>query len=69
MPAATGDASAKEMLKRLGLDDPELTKDRASTLALLDSGDLDVEDFWNTATDEVENLAHVAYQHCGRILP
>ena len=48
-----GDSAANEMILQLGLDHPELVRARKTTLALIDGGDLDVEDFW----DEVEEVA------------
>jgi len=57
------------MIDLLGLDHPELIADRAATLALLDSDELSVEDFWDGENYRAESFGHVAFEHVGRVLP
>jgi len=68
-PREVGDVSAIQMIDLLGLDHPELIADRAATLALLDSDELSVEDFWDGENYRAESFGHVAFEHVGRVLP
>ena len=64
-----GDSAANEMILQLGLDHPELVRARKTTLALIDGGDLDVEDFWDEVEEVAQSFAHVAYQNSGSTIP
>lgn len=68
-PATALDTAAVEMIKRLGLDHPELEKDRETVLFLIDDGQLDLNDFWDSMSGSAESYAHVAYQHFGIRMP
>ena len=63
------DAAAREMIKQLQLDHPELIKDRETTLALLDANELNVADFWDAGKQAAESFGHIAYQHSDGTLP
>ncbi len=67
--ALAGDVSAVTMVEKLNLNHPELVKDRADVLTLLDGGDLDESDFFSTVDKLAKSNAHVAYQHLGLTLP
>ena len=67
--AVVGDLAAEEMILRLGLNHPELIRERKTTLALVDGGDLEVEDFWNEDEKVAESFAHVVYQNSGNKIP
>ncbi|WP_168879725.1 retron system putative HNH endonuclease [Rhizobium sp. P28RR-XV] len=68
-PAEEGDKAAEAMIDKLALNHPELQKDRADILALLDIEELDISDFWRQTENTGESYAHVAFQHLGAILP
>lgn len=68
-PKTDGDEPANTMIEKLGLDHPELVKDREAVLALLDSEEIDVEDFWDSSSQQAESFGHVAYGHVGCVLP
>ncbi len=63
------DEAAREMIKQLQLDHPELIKDRETTLALLDADELELADFWDSGKQVAESFGHIAYQHSGKTLP
>lgn len=65
----SGDAAAENMIAKLGLDHPELEKERKTTLELIDVGDLEVSDFWNATEGTAESFAHVVYQISGSTIP
>lgn len=65
----TDDIAAGEMIKRLGLNHPELVVERKDILISLDNGDSDADDFWNEDKKLAKNLAHVAFEHMNRELP
>lgn len=67
--AVDGDAAAEEMIFQLGLNHPELEKERKTTLALIDSGVLETKDFWNDAEGTAESFAHVVNQIEGNTIP
>ena len=64
---ATDDA-ANTMIRVLNLNHPELVKDRESVLYIIDSGQLDCEDYLNE-DGTAQGCAHVVYQHVNRVLP
>lgn len=68
-PKVAEDIPALIMITRLGLDHPELVKDRERVLELLDNDELTVEDFWSGEKQRAESYAHVAYEHVGETLP
>jgi uncharacterized protein (TIGR02646 family) len=68
VPAADGDVSAITMIEVLGLNHPELKKDREKVLADIDSNLLDLTDFVNE-DGIAESYAHIAYQHLGSVIP
>ncbi|MGL4415173.1 retron system putative HNH endonuclease [Roseinatronobacter monicus] len=63
------DEAAKLMIELLNLNHLELSKEREQLLILIDSGDLETEDFWDEETASAESFAHMAYQHAGNLLP
>lgn len=68
-PADPSDDAAKETIRRLRLDHPELTKDREDTLRLIDEGEITHVDFWDQSTSTAESYAHVAFKRAGQTLP
>jgi uncharacterized protein (TIGR02646 family) len=68
-PEASGDSAAAEMIARLNLNHRELEKERETVLYLIDSGAVDVDDYWNTGSGLAMSYGHLAYQHVGRMLP
>lgn len=63
------DDAANTMIEVLNLNHSELSTEREATLLLIDSGQLDADDFWDDPNGTAESLAHVAFQHSGKIMP
>ena len=62
-------APASEMAKVLNLNHAELVKEREQVLLLIDSGELDLSDFWDAETGNAQSYAHVAFKHLGAVIP
>jgi uncharacterized protein (TIGR02646 family) len=69
VPSSENDISAKNMISHLNLNHEELKKDRKDVLSLIDSGSVDVDDYWISDEEGADSYAHVAFYHLGRILP
>ena len=68
-PVVTDERCASKMIEVLNPNHRELTREREEVLKLLDSGELDVSDFWDVEKGMAESLAHVAYQHSSVVIP
>ena len=68
-PKIVSDQPASTMIEMLGLDHPELVKDREELLALLDSEEVDADDFWDSDSMQAQSYGHVAFSHVGDVLP
>ena len=68
-PSAANDGAALNMIEKLGLDHPELVKDRSDVLMLVDGGELDDSDFWKVEDGFAQSYAHLVFQHLGKVIP
>jgi uncharacterized protein (TIGR02646 family) len=62
-------AAASKMVEVLNLNHAELVKDREEFLLSIDLGELDESDFWDADSALAESYAHMAFKHCGKLLP
>jgi uncharacterized protein (TIGR02646 family) len=60
---------ARKMAAVLNLNHAELVKEREQVFLLIDSGELDVSDFWDAESGIAESYAHVAFKHFGAMIP
>ncbi|WP_165215470.1 retron system putative HNH endonuclease [Affinirhizobium pseudoryzae] len=67
--ARKSDIAAEEMIARLGLDHPELKKDREDILFDIDAGSVTTDEYWDGATKTAESYAHMVFQYAGREMP
>lgn len=62
-------APAATIAEVLNLNHAELIKEREQVLLLVDSGTLDVSDFWDAESGFAESYAHVVFKHRGTEVP
>lgn len=68
-PVVDEDQSAINMITQLNLNHSELVKDRKDVFDLLDSGSVDVDDYWLSEMEGAQGFAHMVFQSRKRTLP
>ena len=68
-PRSDDDAAAEVMIDLSNLNHRELTKDREDILDLIDGGCLDLSNFVDPVSGEVESYAHVVCERFGTVIP
>lgn len=64
-----GDRGAENMIAMLNLNHSELVKDRSDVLGMIDGGKMDETDFFDSEEGIADSLAHVVFQHLGKVMP
>ncbi len=69
VPRTEDDAAAETMIEILNMNHRELVKDREDILESVDGDGLELSDFVDPVSGEVQSYAHVVCEHLGEVIP